>query len=105
MFIYLSFGGILAVHLIKQLRSKKKGRKAEDFDLLDVANFRQSIVKKFERKDLFWLLFMIFCFVLHQAIDIEDLGVGFRIFHIAILIAFILFFILPELYRVLLLNK
>lgn len=95
--IYLFSIAILAAHLVNQLRLKKKVEDVEDFDLLVVANPRHGILKKFERKDLLWILFSC---VLFQAISIEDLRVGFRIFQLVTFIPIMLYFILSKLYRI-----
>ena len=99
MFIYLSFGGILASHLFNQLCSKKKVSNIEDFDLIDVSKPRHIILSRLDRNDLIFMIFAIFIFVFHCAIVIEKLGIEFRMIYCAFIITFMLFYLVPKFAR------
>ena len=93
--IFLFYAAILAIHLTNQLNSEKD-QIIEDFDLLDINDSRNRILRKLNRRDLIFIAFMTLNFVLNRVILIEKLGSGFIIFHFAIIISFLLFYILPE---------
>ena len=93
--IFLFYAAILAIHLTNQLNSEKD-QIIEDFDLLDINNSRNRILSKLNRRDLIFIAFMTLNFVLNRVILIEKLGSGFIIFHFAIIISFLLFYLLPE---------